>query len=155
MCDSDITKGEKRPEADSNNEKDVDRVCDTCLFRPAPPVSFRLGAECTDQLTGDSMTLSTRVWRQPVYRDRFLAAHTSFLLLNNRLSNSESMRAQVGHGLALQDQDSDEVVRRHVVEAGGVGSRMTDGCVTSSKRASDVWNVSVSMNKKKHCGPVV
>jgi hypothetical protein len=57
------------------------------------------------------MTLSTRVWRQPVYRDRFLAAHTLFLLLNNRLSNSESMRAQVGHGLALQGQDSDEVVR--------------------------------------------
>lgn len=36
------------------------------VIRPAPPVSFRVGAECTDQLTGGSMTLTGRIWRQSV-----------------------------------------------------------------------------------------
>lgn len=44
-------------------------------IRPAPPVSFRVGTECTDQLYGSSMTLSGRIWRQTVYRYDCLSVH--------------------------------------------------------------------------------
>lgn len=66
------------------------------------------------------MTLWTRVWRQPVCRYRFLSAHTLFLLLNNgsyplpyltHRGRAEAEKAQVDRHLALQDQDSDKVVR--------------------------------------------
>lgn len=41
------------------------------------------------------------------------------------------------------------------MEAGEVGSRVTDGCVTSFKGPLTYRRESVSMNKKKHGGPVV